>query len=76
MYENKEDEMASVDKFLKEVMHNTYEQTETDQVIKYYNDQYDVIQQKRVGKSCIVVDKRTHPIVYNDIHIALDSLLK
>jgi len=67
--------MASLERFLKHVMHNNFEKEENDTLVKYYNPEFEVISQKKTGKSCIVVDKRGHPTVYNDIAIALQSLL-
>ena len=66
-----------VEKFLKCVMKNDYHREESESLVKFYNKNFDVLMQKRKdGKkdSCIVIDKRSKPIIYNDVSIALEKL--
>jgi D-serine dehydratase len=69
---------TNIDKFLQCVMKNEYTKEENDSVVKYHNKYFDVLVQKRKDSkkndSCIVIDKRQQPIIYNDIAIALDRL--
>lgn len=70
--------MQNIEKFLKHVMKNDYKKYENDQLMKYYNNQFEVIfQKKKEGKKIdlsIVIDKRGKPIIYNNIVIALNNL--
>lgn len=71
--------MENIETFLKYVMKNNYKIDENEQLIKYYNNNFEVIFQKKgEGKktSSIVIDKRKKIILYNDISIALDNLYR
>jgi hypothetical protein len=74
--------METIERFLKQIMKNNYMINENEQFIKYTNNNYDIIQQKtKEGKkeSCIVIDKlrnKNQIIVYNNISIAFDNIIK
>ena len=63
-----------LDKFLKYVMLNEFQQDDNGNVIKYYNEHFDVIKLKK-NDTCIVVDKKLQT-VYSDLKIALAKLYK
>ena len=74
---------TQLNKFLKSVMHSDYKQDEDGNHTKYSNNDFDIIVQKKRTKtheylidSCIVIDKRNKPIVYNDISIAIQNICK
>lgn len=68
--------MSGLQRFLKHVMQNVYDCVESDSIIKYTNNEYDLITYKKNGHSSIVIDKRhiLKPIIYNDVDIALKML--
>ncbi len=73
-----------INKFLKCVMHSDYRHDDDGVHSKYSNDDFDIIIQKKKTKtligssidSCIVIDKRTRPILYNNISIAMKKYCK
>ena len=74
---------GKLSKFLKCVMHNEYKHDDDGCHSKYSNTEYDIIIQKRRSKigelvieSCIVIDKRGKPIIYNDLEIAIQRICK
>ena len=72
--------VANIQKFLTCVMKNEFQREENNIMVKYYNKDFDLLVQKKkdgkMGESCVVVDKRTQHIIYNEIGIALDRLCK
>ena len=67
----------NIEIFLTNVMTN-YEREENTLMVKYYNKNYELLIQKkkdgRLSDSCVVIDKRKQPIIYNDINVALQKL--
>ncbi len=61
-------------------MHSDYKHDDDGCHTKYSNNEFDIIIQRKKGKndniieSCIVIDKRSKPIIYNDLSIAMNKL--
>lgn len=72
-------EKTNVNTFLSAYMGKIgYKHAEADGVSKFYNKDFDVIIYKnKKTNQALIIDKRissTHPIIYNDLHIALKTL--
>ena len=69
--------MNNIEKFVSLIMKD-FEREENSVMVKYHNKNFDLLVQKKkdgkVSESCVVVDKRNQPIMYNDIEFALKKL--
>lgn len=68
--------MNNIERFITCVMKD-FEYEENNIMVKYYNKNFDLLVQKKKDgniSSCVVIDKRNKPIIYNDIEFALKKL--
>ena len=65
---------TKVEDFLVKTMKDSYKTSEDGDIKKYYNDEFDVVLEKKTGKA-FVIDKR-HPqrTIYNDVTLAFKHL--
>ena len=71
-----------INRFIKCVMQNEYEEQKEGSFVKITNNDFDVIYKLKrntiesAAESCVVVDKRKRPVIYNDISVAFSRLCK
>ena len=69
--------MNNIERFITCVMKD-FEYEENNIMVKYYNKSFDLLVQKKkdgnMSNSCVVIDKRNKPIIYNDIEFAMKKL--
>ena len=65
---------SKVEDFLIKTMKDSYKTSEDADLRKYYNDEFDVVVEKRSGKA-FVIDKRfPQRTIYNDVNLAAKHL--
>jgi hypothetical protein len=69
--------MNNIERFITCVMKD-FECDENNIMVKYYNKNFDLLVQKKkdgnISNSCVVIDKRNKPIIYNNIELAMKKL--